>query len=179
LKKVFQLGASLLLLLSLADAQQTRFTAKGGNWAQEITGNLAAAKNLHVKVDVGTVRVQVARNRPSTTLFRIVYTGPECLEPSRRIRDNVVDGRLRATPATRTVPTSTIYVSDFFAAAKSRDLLAPNSRLRGNPGLLRVGQRQKATNGTGVGIPFFNDSPNRRPETWASMLRACSRMYWF
>jgi len=58
LKKVFQLGASLLLLLSLADAQQTRVYREGGNWAQEITGNLAAAKNLHVKVDVGTVRVQ-------------------------------------------------------------------------------------------------------------------------
>src|SRR5439155_1615557 len=53
-----QLGASSLLLLSLAGAQQARVYREGGNWAQEITGNLAAAKNLRVKVDVGTVRVQ-------------------------------------------------------------------------------------------------------------------------
>src|SRR5438309_8356132 len=47
-----------VLLLSLAGAQQARVYREGGNWAQEITGNLAAAKNLRVKVDVGTVRVQ-------------------------------------------------------------------------------------------------------------------------
>ena len=29
-----------------------------GNWAQEITGSLTAARNLKVKVDVGSVRVQ-------------------------------------------------------------------------------------------------------------------------
>src|SRR5437667_11041509 len=56
LKKVFQLGASLLLLLSLADAHQTRVYREGGNWAEEIPGNLAAAKNPRVRVDAGTVR---------------------------------------------------------------------------------------------------------------------------
>jgi len=58
LKKLLKLGASLLLLLPLANAQQARVYREGGSWAQEITGSLAAAKNLRVKVDVGTVRVQ-------------------------------------------------------------------------------------------------------------------------
>ncbi|PYX08203.1 MAG: hypothetical protein DMG88_11510 [Acidobacteria bacterium] len=58
MKKLLKLGASLLLLLPLANAQQARVYREGGSWAQEITGSLAAAKNLRVKVDVGTVRVQ-------------------------------------------------------------------------------------------------------------------------
>jgi DUF4097 and DUF4098 domain-containing protein YvlB len=58
LKKVFTLGASLLLFLLPVSAQQARVYREGGSWAQEITGSLAAAKNLRVKVDVGTVRVQ-------------------------------------------------------------------------------------------------------------------------
>ena len=58
MKKPLKLGASLLLLLPLASAQQARVYREGGSWAQEITGSLAAAKNLRVKVDVGAVRVQ-------------------------------------------------------------------------------------------------------------------------
>jgi hypothetical protein len=58
LKKAFKLGGILLVLLAPAIGQQTRISREGGSWAQEITGNLAAAKNLRVKVDVGTVRVQ-------------------------------------------------------------------------------------------------------------------------
>src|SRR6266700_4921451 len=50
----------LIMLMPLATAQQpqTRVFRDGGNWAQEITGSLTAARNLKVKVDVGTVRVE-------------------------------------------------------------------------------------------------------------------------
>ena len=58
LKKLSKLVAVLLLVLPLAMAQQTRVFGDGGNWTQEITGSLAAVKNLRVKVDVGSVRVQ-------------------------------------------------------------------------------------------------------------------------
>jgi DUF4097 and DUF4098 domain-containing protein YvlB len=58
LKKFSKLVAALLLVLPLATAQQqTRVYREGGSWAREITGSLAAAKNLRVKVDVGSVRV--------------------------------------------------------------------------------------------------------------------------
>src|SRR2546430_4100896 len=50
----------LIMLMPLATAQQpqTRVFRDGGNWAQEITGSLTAARNLKVKVDVGSVRVE-------------------------------------------------------------------------------------------------------------------------
>lgn len=51
-----------MLLASLAclsaEAQQPRVYREGGNWAQEVAGSLGPAKNLRVKVDVGTVHVQ-------------------------------------------------------------------------------------------------------------------------
>jgi DUF4097 and DUF4098 domain-containing protein YvlB len=53
----------LLLLLPLAVAQetrsdeQTRVYQENGKWSRQITGSLAAAKNLRVKVDSGVVRV--------------------------------------------------------------------------------------------------------------------------
>lgn len=58
MKSVLKPGVILLLLLPPALGQQTRVSREGGSWAQEITGSLSAAKNLHVKVDLGTVRVQ-------------------------------------------------------------------------------------------------------------------------
>ena len=45
-------------LASLASAQEARVFREGGSWVQEITGSLPAAKSLHVKIDVGAVRVE-------------------------------------------------------------------------------------------------------------------------
>jgi len=76
LKKFSKLVAVLLLLLPLATAQQAHVYREGGNWAQEITGTLTAAKNLRVKVDLGSVRVEggsqpsisyIIRNRAYTS----------------------------------------------------------------------------------------------------------------
>lgn len=76
LKKFSQFVAVLFLVLPLARAQEARVYREGGRWAQEITGTLAAAKNLRVKVDIGSVRVQggstsgvsyVIRNRTQTS----------------------------------------------------------------------------------------------------------------
>jgi DUF4097 and DUF4098 domain-containing protein YvlB len=58
LKKLSKFVVVLLLAVPLAMAQQARIFGDGGNWTQEITGSLAAVKNLRVKVDVGSVRVQ-------------------------------------------------------------------------------------------------------------------------
>ncbi len=56
--KLVSIGAWLLALASLAVGQETRVYREGSNWVQEITGSLAAAKTLHVKVDMGSVRVE-------------------------------------------------------------------------------------------------------------------------
>ena len=57
MKQLSKFVAVLLLTLPLAMAQQTRVYGDGGNWTQEISGSLAVVKNLRVKVDVGSVRV--------------------------------------------------------------------------------------------------------------------------
>ena len=57
MKKLSKLVAAMLAIVPLAMAQQSRIYGEGGNWTQEITGTLAAVKNLRVKVDVGSVRV--------------------------------------------------------------------------------------------------------------------------
>jgi hypothetical protein len=63
LKKAPKIVALLLLLLPLAVAQevrpdeQTRVYQENGKWSRQITGSLAAAKNLRVKVESGVVRV--------------------------------------------------------------------------------------------------------------------------
>jgi len=44
-------------LAPLAAAQETHVSRDGGAWAEEITGNLAAVRNLRVKVDMGAVVV--------------------------------------------------------------------------------------------------------------------------
>ena len=48
---------TLAALALLAPAQETHISREGGAWGQEITGTLAAVKNLRVKVDMGSVMV--------------------------------------------------------------------------------------------------------------------------
>lgn len=75
-QRLSKFAAPLLLLVTFAAAQQTRVFQEGGSWAREITGSLSAVRNLHIKVDVGSVRVEggsgqeiqyVIRNRAHTS----------------------------------------------------------------------------------------------------------------
>jgi hypothetical protein len=56
--KLASIGILLTALASLALGQETRVFREGGNWVQEITGTVGAARTLHVKVDMGSVRVE-------------------------------------------------------------------------------------------------------------------------
>ena len=81
MKRVIKLaGVGLLLtaLASLAVSQETRVYREGGNWVQEITGNLSAAKTLRVKVDMGSVRVE-GGSQPGITyaIHSRAYTSSE------------------------------------------------------------------------------------------------------
>src|SRR5579864_4152345 len=61
LKRALQIvGLVCLLALPapLALAQETHIAREGGSWGQEITGSLAAVKNLRVKVDMGSVVIR-------------------------------------------------------------------------------------------------------------------------
>lgn len=87
LKQLSRFVAVLLLTLPLAMAQQTRVYGDGGNWTQEISGSLAAVKNLKVKVDIGSVRVEGGSQQGISYVIRNhSYSGSE--EKARREFDN-------------------------------------------------------------------------------------------
>ena len=76
--KLAGVGALMAALASLALCQETRVYREGSNWAQEITGNLGAAKNLRVKLDSGSVRVQGGSQSGITyVVHRRAYTSSE------------------------------------------------------------------------------------------------------
>ena len=78
LKQLSKFVAVVLLTLPLASAQQTRVYGDGGNWTQEITGSLAMVKNLKVKVDIGSVRVEGDSQQGINYVIRNhSYTGSE------------------------------------------------------------------------------------------------------
>ena len=62
MKKALQIVGLVNVLALLAPlalmAQETHISREGGTWGQEITGSLAAVKNLRVKVDMGSVVVR-------------------------------------------------------------------------------------------------------------------------
>jgi DUF4097 and DUF4098 domain-containing protein YvlB len=87
LKQISKFVAVLLLTLPLAMAQQTRVYQDGGNWTQEISGSLASVKNLKIKVDIGSVRVEGGSQQGiSYDIRNHSYSGSE--EKARREFDN-------------------------------------------------------------------------------------------
>jgi|SRR6516162_7102622 len=66
-----------------SSSQQSRVYSEGGAWVQEISGSLSGARNLHVKVDMGSVRVQGSSQAEITYVIRNrSYSGSE--QTSRR-----------------------------------------------------------------------------------------------
>ena len=49
--------------LSESQAQDVKVSREGGSWGQEVTGSLAAVKNLRIKVDMGSVVVHGAQQQ--------------------------------------------------------------------------------------------------------------------
>jgi hypothetical protein len=77
-RRLSKLVAVLLLILPAALAQQTRVFGDGGNWTQEVTGSLTGVRNLRVKVDVGTVKVEGGSQQGmSYTVRNHSYTSSE------------------------------------------------------------------------------------------------------
>jgi DUF4097 and DUF4098 domain-containing protein YvlB len=65
------LAGMLALLAPLATAQEARISREGGGWGQEISGALAAVKNLRVKVDMGAV---IVHGGPQQGINYVVHT---------------------------------------------------------------------------------------------------------
>src|ERR1700732_831387 len=60
-------------LLSQSQAQETKVSHEGGSWAQEVTGSLAAVRNLRVKVDMGSVVVRGGQQQGINYIFHTRY----------------------------------------------------------------------------------------------------------
>ena len=73
-------GAAVVVgtLASLAVCQESRVYREGSNWVQEITGDLGGARNLRVKLEAGSVRVE-GGSQPgvSYVIHRRAYTSSE------------------------------------------------------------------------------------------------------
>jgi DUF4097 and DUF4098 domain-containing protein YvlB len=61
---------AVALLASIASGQQTRVYRDGDSWTEEVTGSLSAARNLRVRVDFGSVRVQGSSQQDITYVIR-------------------------------------------------------------------------------------------------------------
>jgi DUF4097 and DUF4098 domain-containing protein YvlB len=61
--------AAPLSFVSQVQAQETKMSREGGSWAQEVSGSLAAVKNLRVKVDMGSVVVRGGQQQGINYVF--------------------------------------------------------------------------------------------------------------
>jgi DUF4097 and DUF4098 domain-containing protein YvlB len=68
----------VLALASLALAQEGRVYREGSNWVQEVKGELSGARNLRIKLDAGSVKVEGGSQANITyVLHRRAYTSSE------------------------------------------------------------------------------------------------------
>ena len=68
----------VLALASLALAQEGRVYREGSNWVQEVKGELTGARNLRIKLDAGSVKVEGGSQSNITyVLHRRAYTSSE------------------------------------------------------------------------------------------------------
>ena len=56
--KLAKIVAALLVLSPLLKAQETKIYREGAGWTREINGTLPAARNLRIRVDIGSVRIE-------------------------------------------------------------------------------------------------------------------------
>ena len=83
----------VLALASLALAQEGRIYREGGNWVQEVKGELSGAKNLRIKLDAGSVKIQGGSQSNITyVLHRRAYMSSE-----QRARQEFESNRITAS----------------------------------------------------------------------------------
>jgi DUF4097 and DUF4098 domain-containing protein YvlB len=81
LKQAFKfagVAAVVFAFASLALGQEGRIYREGGNWVQEVKGELSGARNLRVKLDAGSVKVQGGSQSNITyVIHRRAFTSSE------------------------------------------------------------------------------------------------------
>jgi DUF4097 and DUF4098 domain-containing protein YvlB len=92
-----------MFLAGAALAQQSRISNQGGNWSQDTSGSLGPARNLQIKTEFGSVRVQGGSQQGITYVFHnTAYSSSE--EKARRQLQSVkVSSSVRGDTAYITV----------------------------------------------------------------------------
>jgi DUF4097 and DUF4098 domain-containing protein YvlB len=85
--QIIGLANVLALLAPIALAQETHVSREGGAWAQEITGSLAAVKNLRVKVAMGSVVVRGGNQQGINYVIHTRFGNPSEQDARRQFQD--------------------------------------------------------------------------------------------
>jgi DUF4097 and DUF4098 domain-containing protein YvlB len=76
-KTLTKVGTLVALLATVCVAQQSSIQKQGNYWTNVVNGSLAGARNLHIKVEVGTVRVQGGSQGIGYVIRNKSYEGSE------------------------------------------------------------------------------------------------------
>lgn len=105
MKRLSKFAGICVVGMSLAIAalaQQSRITNQGGNWSQDSSGSLPAARNVQIKTQFGSVRVQGGSQQGITYVFHsTAYSSSE--EKARR--------QLQSLKVTSSVRGDTAYIT--------------------------------------------------------------------
>lgn len=86
-KSSIKLGLLTALLATVCAAQQTSIQRENGNWTRTTSGSLAGVRNVHIKLEIGSVHVQGGSTQNISYLVHDVsYQGSE--EKARHQLDN-------------------------------------------------------------------------------------------
>jgi hypothetical protein len=70
LKNIFKFALLAGMITTLGLAQQSSIQKEGGNWTSTVNGSLSGVRNLHIKVEVGAVRVEGGSSQGITYVIR-------------------------------------------------------------------------------------------------------------
>ncbi len=105
MKQLLKFAGMFVMVMSLASAalaQQNRISNQGGSWSQDSSGSLPAARNLQIKTEFGSVRVQGGSQQGITYVFHsTAYSSSE--EKARR--------QLQSLKVTSSVRGDTAYIT--------------------------------------------------------------------
>src|SRR3954447_7350915 len=76
-KTLTKVGTLVALLATVCVAQQSSIQKQGNYWTNVVNGSLAGVRNLHIKVEVGTVRVQGGSQGIAYVIHNKSYEGSE------------------------------------------------------------------------------------------------------
>ena len=70
MRNLAKFGLLITLAAMLCAAQQAAVQKEGNNWTSVVNGSLSGARNLHIKVDIGAVRVEGGANQGISYVVR-------------------------------------------------------------------------------------------------------------